>query len=127
LALGGMLAATVAGPWWTFLVCHVVASISLALLFTPAFTTGLAPLPPRLYPYGSATLGTIQQVAAAAGTALSVAVLSWRQADLRAGGAGDVAALDGGTQAALVVAVVLGAVVVALSTMLRGAPGAQQD
>ncbi|GGK61396.1 DHA2 family efflux MFS transporter permease subunit [Ornithinimicrobium pekingense] len=127
LSLGGMLTATAVGPWWAFLVCHVVASTGLALLFTPAFTTGLAALPPRLYPYGSATLGTVQQVAAAAGTALSVAVLSWRQAGLREGGAGDTAALAGGTQAALVVAVALGAVVVVLSTLLRGAPGGQQD
>ncbi len=125
-ALGGLVYAAAAGPWWTFLVCHVVASIGLALLFTPAFTTGLAALPSRLYPYGSATLGTLQQVAAAAGTALSVAVLAWRQADLRAGGADEVAALDGGTQTALLVAVVLGVVVVVLASLLRGSPGGEQ-
>lgn len=125
LSLAGMVAATLAEPWWIFLVCHITASLGLALLFTPAFTTGLAALPPSLYPYGSATLGTLQQVAAAAGTALSVAVLSWRQAGLLDGGADATAALDGGTRVALLVAVALAVVVVVLASLLRGGPGSE--
>lgn len=123
LSLAGLTAATVLGPWWAFLVCHVGASVGLALMLTPAFTGGLGSLPRHLYPSGSAMLGTVQQVAAAAGTALSIAVLSWRQTVLAAGGAGPVQALDGGVRAALVVGVVLAVVVVVLATLVRGGPG----
>jgi len=55
---------------------HVTLSFGLALLFTPAFTTGLNPLPPHLYSHGSAILSTLQQVAGAAGTALLVSIFA---------------------------------------------------
>jgi DHA2 family lincomycin resistance protein-like MFS transporter len=61
---------------WFVLGAHVTLSIGLALLFTPLFTAGLAALHPELYSHGSATLGTVQQVAGAAGTALFVSVMS---------------------------------------------------
>lgn len=55
---------------------HVTLSLGLALLFTPAFTTGVNPLPPHLYSHGSAILSTLQQVAGAAGTALLVSIFA---------------------------------------------------
>lgn len=124
LALAGMAAATLYGPWWTFLAGHVAASIGLALMFTPAFTGGLGSLPSHLYPFGSALIGTVQQVAAAAGTALSIAVLSWRQTALLTDGSTPLAALDGGVRAALVMGVVLGVGVLATAFFVRSSPGA---
>lgn len=61
--------------WWVF-VAYLTLSISLAFLFTPLFTASLGSLPESLYSHGSATVGTIQQVAGAAGTALLVTILS---------------------------------------------------
>ncbi|MBT2503447.1 MDR family MFS transporter [Curtobacterium sp. ISL-83] len=61
---------------WFVLVAHVVLSIGLALTFTPLFTAALGGLPPRLYSHGSAVLGTAQQLAGAAGTALFVTLLT---------------------------------------------------
>ncbi|HET7138697.1 MAG TPA: DHA2 family efflux MFS transporter permease subunit, partial [Arthrobacter sp.] len=55
-------------PVWWIITLHVGLSFGLALLFTPAFTTGLNPLPPHLYSHGSAIMSTTQQVAGAAGT-----------------------------------------------------------
>lgn len=126
LSLAGMTAATLGAPWWAFLACHVSASVGLALMFTPAFTGGLGALPRRLYPYGSAMLGTVQQVGAAAGTALSIAVLSWRQGGLLDDGASPTGALDGGVRAALVVGVALSVVAVALSTVVNSRPQPQE-
>ncbi|KAA9008027.1 MDR family MFS transporter [Histidinibacterium aquaticum] len=60
------------------LVCHVVLSVGLALLFTPLFTSSLGSLPKELYSHGSATIGTVQQVSGAAGIALFVSVMSIR-------------------------------------------------
>ncbi len=123
-ALAGMAAATLYGPWWTFLLGHVAASVGLALMFTPAFTGGLGSLPSHLYPFGSALIGTVQQVAAATGTALSIAVLSWRQAALLDGGTGPVDALDGGVRAALVMGVLLAVGVLVTATFVRSGPTA---
>lgn len=61
---------------WMVLAAHVTLSIGLALLFTPLFTASLAAVRPQLYSHGSAIVGTMQQLAGAAGTALFVSVMS---------------------------------------------------
>ncbi|WP_062378587.1 DHA2 family efflux MFS transporter permease subunit [Demequina pelophila] len=63
-------------PWWQLLACHIAQSVGLALMFTPLFAASLGSLPPRLYSHGSATVSTVQQVAAAAGTALFVSTMA---------------------------------------------------
>lgn len=76
-----LLALTQVGPQTPvalLLGIHLVLSTGLALLFTPAFTTALNPLPPTLHSHGSATLATLQQVAGAAGVALLVTIMSLR-------------------------------------------------
>ncbi|MDN5769517.1 MAG: DHA2 family efflux MFS transporter permease subunit [Microlunatus sp.] len=60
------------------LAVHLVLSMGLACLFTPAFTTALNPLPPQLYSHGSAILSTLQQVAGAAGVALLITLMTVR-------------------------------------------------
>ena len=81
--------------------------LGLACLFTPAFTAGLNPLPPYLYSHGSAILGTLQQVAGAAGTALLVAIMASRTATLTQAGLPELVALDGGIQTAFGTAAVI--------------------
>ena len=61
---------------WFVLVTHVALSLALGFLFTPVFTTATNALPRHLYSHGSATIGTIQQVAGAAGTAAFIALLA---------------------------------------------------
>ncbi len=62
--------------WVALLIGHVVFSTGLAFIFTPLFTSSLGSLPKHLYSFGSATVSTMQQVAAAAGTALFIAIMS---------------------------------------------------
>jgi DHA2 family lincomycin resistance protein-like MFS transporter len=64
---------------WLVFVAYLVLSVSLAMLFTPIFTASLGSLPEQLYSHGSAIVGTVQQVAGAAGTALLVTILSSHQ------------------------------------------------
>jgi DHA2 family lincomycin resistance protein-like MFS transporter len=64
---------------WLVFVAYLLLSIGLAFLFTPIFTASLGSLPERLYSHGSAIVGTVQQVAGAAGTALLVTILSSHQ------------------------------------------------
>lgn len=64
----------VGSSWVVLLGAHIVLMLSLAFLFTPAFSSSLGSLPPHLYSHGSATIATLQQVAGAAGTAVFVAL-----------------------------------------------------
>ena len=61
---------------WVLVAWHMVLSVGLALLFSPLMTSALGSLPPHLYSHGSALLNTLQQVAAAAGTALFITVMT---------------------------------------------------
>jgi DHA2 family lincomycin resistance protein-like MFS transporter len=88
-------------------VAQTVLSIGLSLSFTPLFTASLASLQPRFYSYGSAVVGTVQQVAGAAGIALMFGIMSAASAAAEAGGAGEVAAQASGTHAAFLIAAIL--------------------
>jgi DHA2 family lincomycin resistance protein-like MFS transporter len=78
VALAGLTQLDQSTPYWFVLVLHVLLMICLAGTFTPVFTLGLGALPADLYSHGSSILGTLQQVAAAFGTALAVAVMTLR-------------------------------------------------
>lgn len=78
---------------------HIVMSIGFAFLFTPLFTVSLSSVKPSLYSHGSAIIGTVQQVAGAAGVALFVALMSARAAMLTASGVDAIEALAGGIRA----------------------------
>ncbi|MEV7456026.1 DHA2 family efflux MFS transporter permease subunit [Pseudarthrobacter oxydans] len=108
-----MLDAGTAVAWIVTL--HVGLSFGLALLFTPAFTTGLNPLPPHLYSHGSAIMSTTQQVAGAAGTALLVSIFAVVSA---------ASGLVAGMSAAFLTATVISLAAVVLSAMMRKTPGA---
>lgn len=117
VALAGFTQISLSMPYWQLLALHILLMISLAASFTPVFTLGLGALPPHLYSHGSSMLGTLQQVAAAFGTALVVTVMTARTTSLVKGGAEQVPAqLDGlrlafGVSAALSVLVIVMAVV----------------
>jgi DHA2 family lincomycin resistance protein-like MFS transporter len=100
--------------WW-IVTLHVGLSFGLALLFTPAFTTGLNPLPPHLYSHGSAIMSTTQQVAGAAGTALLVSIFAVVSA---------ASGLVAGMNAAFLTATVIALAAVVLSAMMRKTEGA---
>lgn len=99
--------------WWV-IVLHVLLSFGLALLFTPAFTTGLNPLPQHLYSHGSAIMSTSQQVAGAAGTALLVSIFAVVSAS---------SGIVAGMQAAFLVATVIAIAAIVLSAMMRRTKG----
>jgi DHA2 family lincomycin resistance protein-like MFS transporter len=94
-------------PVWVVAVAQTVLSIGLALSFTPLFTASLGSLEPRFYSYGSAVLGTVQQVAGAAGIALMFGVMAAASASATASGADPIAAQGAGTHAAFLTAAIL--------------------
>ncbi|MCC6496128.1 MAG: DHA2 family efflux MFS transporter permease subunit [Propionibacteriaceae bacterium] len=102
-------------PWWLLLVAHLCLSLGLAFMFTPLFTISLGSLPPHLYGHGSATVGTVQQVAGAAGTALFVTVMATVAAAQPAGTEAEVALATGARSAFVTVGVIwIGAIVATL-------------
>lgn len=106
---------------------HVLLSVGLALTFTPLFTSALGSLRPHLYSHGSATIGTVQQLAGAAGTALFVVLMVTREADLVAAGADEAAALAGGVSTAFVAGAVLAGASIVLAAMIRRPPTEHAD
>ncbi|MGN6204649.1 DHA2 family efflux MFS transporter permease subunit [Humibacter sp.] len=110
--------------WIVLLGAHITLMLSLAFLFTPAFSSSLGSLPPQLYSHGSATIATLQQVAGAAGTAIFVALYATGVA-----ATGNVnpdlpspAAAAAGSHLAFLAGGILSLVVVALALFVRKAP-----
>jgi DHA2 family lincomycin resistance protein-like MFS transporter len=117
--LWGMTLLSQTSSFWWVLVAHVTLSIGLALLFTPLFTASLGSLRPALYAHGSATVGTIQQLAGAAGTALFVTVLSAHAATLQAEGLGVVAATAAGIRVAFIYGAVISLLAIPAAFFVR--------
>lgn len=97
------------------IVVQTVMMIGLALSFTPLFTASLGSLEPRFYSYGSAIVGTVQQVAGAAGIALLVTVMSSASAAAGAGLEADAA----GTRAAFLIAAIISVPLIAGAFLIR--------
>lgn len=107
-------------PIWWLLVLHLGMSLSFAFIFTPAFTTGLNPLPHRLHSHGSAVLSTLQQLGGAAGTALLVGILASRSASSALAGASEIEAQVTGFRSGFLLAAILSLALVVLSLFLDG-------
>ncbi|MGO4691124.1 MDR family MFS transporter [Glaciibacter sp. 2TAF33] len=98
---------------------HLTLSAGLALVFTPLFTSALGAVRPHLYSHGSAILGTVQQVAGAAGTALFITIMSTRAAVLAAGGAAAAPAVAGGVRAAFLAGAIVSLLAVGAAFFVR--------
>ncbi|MEU6084355.1 MDR family MFS transporter [Streptomyces sp. NPDC047108] len=126
LALGGFTQVSLTMPFWQVLGLHALLMVSLAATFTPVFTLGMGGLPPHLYSHGSSMLGTLQQVAAAFGTALVVTVMSARSSHLVADGVAAVPAQVSGMKLAFGIATALAVVTIVVAAKLpnrvAGAP-----
>jgi DHA2 family lincomycin resistance protein-like MFS transporter len=107
-------------PYAVVLGMHMLLMVSLAAVFTPVFTLGLGAVPPQLYSHASSLLGALQQVAGAAGAAVSAAVMSSRATSLIADGSSTEAALAGGLRMAFWVSAALTLIVVAVAFVLPG-------
>ncbi|MEV4236653.1 MULTISPECIES: MDR family MFS transporter [unclassified Nocardia] len=117
-ALAGFTQVSMSMPYWQLLVLHILLMVSLATTFTPVFTLGLGALPQHLYSHGSSMLGTLQQVAAAFGTALVVTVMSARSTGLVAAGTDPVTAHLDGMRLAFLVSAALALIVIAMAVLL---------
>ena len=109
--------------WWVnILIGHIVMSVGLALVFTPLFTVSLSSVEPHLYSHGSAMLGTVQQVAGAAGVTLLVAVMTVKQASALKAGVAPLEALSSGITTAFLFGAVMSVAAIVTAFLVRRAP-----
>jgi DHA2 family lincomycin resistance protein-like MFS transporter len=112
--------------WWGYILMgHMLIGSSLALVFTPLFTTSLGSIPAKLYSHGSATLGSIQQLSGAAGVALLVALMTLHSKRLGETGVSPVEALSGGITTAFLWAASLSLLAVVAAFFIRKPAEAQ--
>ena len=92
-----------AETWWGYiLIGHILISGGLAFITTPLFTASLSSIPQKFYSHGSAILGSIQQLAGAAGIALLVAIMTLQTNALISEGVTPINALAGGISKAFI-------------------------
>ncbi|WP_236007690.1 DHA2 family efflux MFS transporter permease subunit [Nakamurella leprariae] len=103
----------------TVVLIHTFMSAGLALIFTPLFTSALGSLPSRLYPHGSAIIGTVQQLAGAAGTAVFITLMTTGTASRLDQGLDQVAAEAGGVHSAFLVGGIIALAAVVASFFVR--------
>jgi len=118
IALAGFTQITMTMPFWQLLGLHALLMVSLAATFTPVFTLGLGAVPPPLYSHASSILSTLQQVAAAIGTALVITVMSARAEVLRSEGATEVLATLDGMRLAFIIGAALSVIVIITAFLL---------
>ncbi|PIO50923.1 MFS transporter [Leucobacter sp. OAMLP11] len=128
IGLWGMGLFGVGTPLWFVILTHVVMSVGLAATFTPLFTVSLGSLPHQLASYGSAMIGTVQQVAGAAGTALFVTLMTLVSvAHAESPTSVGAAALASGTHVAFLVGGAVATLGIVVALFVRDpAPQAQQ-
>ncbi|MEU7885587.1 MDR family MFS transporter [Microbispora bryophytorum] len=123
LALAGFTQVTMTMPYWQLLGLHALLMVSLAATFTPVFTLGLGAVPSKLYSHGSSILSTLQQVAAAFGTALVITVMSARADALKSAGVAEALANLDGMRLAFIIGAVLSLAVVVTAVLLPARAG----
>jgi DHA2 family lincomycin resistance protein-like MFS transporter len=74
---------------------------------------------PHLYSHGSAIVGTVQQVAGAAGTALFITIMSTQSAQLVAGGSAAGPAVASGVRAAFLAGAIISVLSVVAAIFIR--------
>lgn len=98
---------------------HCLLSVGLAFTFTPLLTSALGSLRPELYSHGSAIVGTVQQLAGAAGTALFITVMSTTTATRIADGATAIPAAADGVRAAFLCGAIVSVLAVVAAFFVR--------
>ncbi len=117
-SLWGMSMFTAATPLWLIAIVNIGVSMGLALLFTPLLTNGLSALTPQLNSHGSAIVGTVQQVAGAAGIALFISIA----AAFGGGGAEEASVTAEGVRAAFTVGAIIATLTIPAVFLVRRTP-----
>lgn len=111
-------------PGW-ILIVNILMSLGLAFIFTPLFTVSMSSAPPQLYSHASATVGTVQQLAGAAGTALFVTVLTVASINAKSG-ASVIESTASGTHAAFICGAIITTLALIPAAMIQRPASAEE-
>jgi DHA2 family lincomycin resistance protein-like MFS transporter len=111
---------------WQVLASNIILFGALGFMFPPLFTGSMASVEPELYPHASAVVGSFQQVAGAAGTALFVTTLTVVSIDGVKNGLANSAAYMDGIHWAFVAGAILSVAVIGLAALLTGKASSSQ-
>lgn len=112
-AMLGLVALGRDSSFWALTGVAVVLHIGIALLMTPLMSNALAAVPDSLASHGQAILNTFQQVAAAGGTAIFIAIMTFGTQRAMNNAPGDaVGGLASGLNLAFLVGAVMSVVIV---------------
>jgi DHA2 family lincomycin resistance protein-like MFS transporter len=126
-ALGLMTLLDQNSETWFVVVIHVLLSLGLSTLMTPLMTSSLGALRMDLYSHGSAIMSTLQQVAAAAGTAVFITLMTTGAASSLAAGATELTAQSDGIHLAFLCGTGMGLAAVAASFLIKKADAPAAD
>lgn len=110
-------------PIWAVIAGHLILSIGLAFTFTPLFTASMSSVPPKFYAHASAIMGSVQQVAGAAGIALFVAMMTLRTAAETEAGLNQLDALASGVRAGFLCGAIVSVLMVISAVFVRKPDG----
>jgi len=106
-------------PIWVVIALHITLSLGLAFTFPPLMNSAMGSLTPKLYPSGSAVVGTSQQLFGAAGTAALVVLFTVSSSAAAAGGATPLSAVVAGVHTAFLWAGIIAFGILVLAFFIR--------
>ncbi|MEY4321358.1 MAG: hypothetical protein RL167_86 [Actinomycetota bacterium] len=103
--------------FWQLVISYLFFMVAIGFFFTPVFSMTMGSVEPQLYSHASATLGSLQQVGGAAGTAMFITAFT--VASAAGGSAASAAGVVAGTQQAFVLGAVVWLATIVLVFLIR--------
>jgi DHA2 family lincomycin resistance protein-like MFS transporter len=104
---------------WQLMILYLLFMVGIGFFFTPLFSMTMSSVAPNLYSHASATVGSLQQVAGAAGTAIFITAFTIVSSAQKASQSTDSQSVIYGTKSAFVLGSIMWLVTVALAFAIR--------
>lgn len=105
--------------FWQLLISYLFFMVGIGFFFTPLFSLTMGSVAPNLYSHASATVGSAQQVAGAAGTAIFITVFTIASNSPAASFTTDAQGVTAGAQQAFLLGAIIWLITPVLAFMIR--------
>lgn len=105
--------------FWQLLITYLFFMVGIGFFFTPLFSLTMGSVTPNLYSHASATVGSLQQVAGAAGTAMFITIFTIASTSPIASYTTDAQGVTAGAQQAFMLGAILWLITPVLAFMIR--------
>jgi DHA2 family lincomycin resistance protein-like MFS transporter len=102
--------------FWQLIISYLLFMLAIGFFFTPVFSMTMGAVAPELYPHASATVGSLQQIGGAAGTAIFVTAFTLAIAN--DGGSVSAGTVDG-TQQAFILGAIFWMATIVIALFIR--------